>query len=123
MVMFARYSLVQNMKILDFLNGKPKDEQDAMMRLAGTTVGYVRKTVSSGKNFGALISVRIESVTEKAVMRWDLRPNDWWQIWPELIGHPDAPFIPLEVHSSDCLGGFQLTCVSNPDHRREVNHG
>ena len=121
--MFARYSLVQNMKILDFLNGKPKDEQDAMMRLAGTTVGYVRKTVSSGKNFGALISVRIESVTDKAVMRWDLRPNDWWQIWPELIGHPDAPPISSELQVAAISNGFQLCFPDQAQAVREVNHG
>ena len=25
-----------------------------------------------------------------AVMRWDLRPDDWHSIWPELIDHPCA---------------------------------
>lgn len=24
------------------------------------------------------------------VMRWDLRPNDWWKNWPELLAHPCA---------------------------------
>jgi len=24
------------------------------------------------------------------VMRWDLRPNDWWKIWPDLMAHPCA---------------------------------
>jgi hypothetical protein len=33
----------------------------------------------------------IEGETAKAVRRWDLRPSDWHLIWPELIGHPDAP--------------------------------
>lgn len=22
------------------------------------------------------------------VMRWDLRPDDWWEIWPDLLSHP-----------------------------------
>lgn len=25
-----------------------------------------------------------------AVMRWDLRPADWWDHWPELLAHPCA---------------------------------
>ncbi|KDB53919.1 hypothetical protein X805_04730 [Sphaerotilus natans subsp. natans DSM 6575] len=25
------------------------------------------------------------------VMRWALRPGDWWEIWPELMARPDAP--------------------------------
>lgn len=33
----------------------------------------------------------IEQATERAVMRWDLRPDDWHRIWPELIGAPGAP--------------------------------
>ena len=33
----------------------------------------------------------IEAATERAVMRWELRPNDWHRIWPELVGMPGAP--------------------------------
>lgn len=35
--------------------------------------------------------VPIERATEGAVMRWDLRPTDWWEIWPELTSRADAP--------------------------------
>lgn len=38
--------------------------------------------------------VPIEHATEGRVMRWDLRPDDWWEIWPELIERPGAPSIP-----------------------------
>ncbi|MDB5975187.1 MAG: hypothetical protein JWR07_1947 [Nevskia sp.] len=30
-------------------------------------------------------------------MRWDLRPNDWYLIWPELIGVEGAPSVPAIV--------------------------
>lgn len=33
----------------------------------------------------------IERSTKGAVMRWDLRPNDWQLIWPELSKRKDAP--------------------------------
>ncbi len=36
----------------------------------------------------------IERATDGAVRRWDLRPNDWWEIWPELIGADGAPAVP-----------------------------
>lgn len=39
--------------------------------------------------------VAIERETGNRVRRWDLRPNDWHLIWPELIGQPGAP--PVEV--------------------------
>lgn len=35
--------------------------------------------------------VDIERATGRQVMRWDLRPDDWHRIWPELIGQPGAP--------------------------------
>lgn len=35
----------------------------------------------------------IEQATSRAVMRWDLRPDDWHRIWPELIGTKGAPAI------------------------------
>lgn len=33
----------------------------------------------------------IEQATDRQVMRWDLRPDDWHRIWPELIGQAGAP--------------------------------
>lgn len=38
--------------------------------------------------------VAIEQATDSAVRRWDLRPSDWWLIWPELIDVEGAPAIP-----------------------------
>ena len=37
--------------------------------------------------------VSIEQATGGNVRRWDLRPSDWWLIWPELIGAEGAPSI------------------------------
>lgn len=42
----------------------------------------------------------IERLTGGAVMRWDLRPDDWWEIWPELRlrrGSPDVPEFAQQV--------------------------
>lgn len=41
--------------------------------------------------------VAIETATERAVMRWHLRPHDWHRIWPELIGAEGAPAIPQQA--------------------------
>lgn len=38
--------------------------------------------------------VAIEKATDGAVRRWDLYPDDWHRIWPELIGIEGAPQIP-----------------------------
>ena len=33
---------------------------------------------------GAMLAARVEHVTNGAVTRKELRPNDWHLIWPEL---------------------------------------
>lgn len=40
--------------------------------------------------------VAIEQATAGMVRRWDLRPDDWGAIWPELIGAEGAPTWPRE---------------------------
>jgi DNA-binding transcriptional regulator YdaS (Cro superfamily) len=42
---------------------------------------------------GPAYCVAIERATGKKVRRWDLRPDDWHRIWPELLDDPDAPKI------------------------------
>lgn len=49
--------------------------------------------------------VQIERVTLSAVMRWDLRPHDWYEIWPELVSHPNAPLVP-SISVSSTPGGL-----------------
>ncbi len=39
------------------------------------------------------LCVLIEAATARKVMRWDMRPDDWHRIWPELIGSDGAPNI------------------------------
>ena len=36
----------------------------------------------------------IEQATGGVVKRWDLRPDDWHRIWPELSGTEGAPKVP-----------------------------
>lgn len=40
--------------------------------------------------------VPIEQATAGAVRRWDLRPDDWHRIWPELVGVEGAPPVPAK---------------------------
>lgn len=35
--------------------------------------------------------VQIEQATNGVVRRWDLRPDDWHRIWPELVDAEGAP--------------------------------
>lgn len=29
--------------------------------------------------------------------RWEMFPDDWWQLWPELVGTEGAPAVPQEA--------------------------
>jgi hypothetical protein len=40
---------------------------------------------------GPRMCVVIEAVSGQKIRRWDLRPDDWHLIWPELIGTKGAP--------------------------------
>lgn len=72
-------------KLLAYLNSLSKDEQTAFAERCGTSVGYLRKAISKGQLLGASLCVAIEQDTKGAVTRKDIRPDDWAQIWPELI--------------------------------------
>lgn len=45
--------------------------------------------------------VAIEKATDGKVTRWDLRPGDWWRIWPELVDAPGAPPLPKEPATAE----------------------
>jgi len=68
---------------------------------AGTTFLHLRNVAFSGKSCGYELAVQLEAATDGAVRRWDLRPDDWHRIWPELIGADGAPDVPAEaVHDA-----------------------
>lgn len=43
---------------------------------------------------GPRMCVVIEAMSKRKVRRWDLHPEDWHEIWPELIGTKGAPRVP-----------------------------
>jgi DNA-binding transcriptional regulator YdaS (Cro superfamily) len=45
--------------------------------------------------------VAIERATENKVRRWDLRPDDWHRIWPELIGIEGAPAVDVRAEGEE----------------------
>lgn len=59
-------------------------------------LGISSPSVTNWRQRGVPIErcVQIERATGGAVMRWDLRPTDWRDIWPELADRTDAPAAP-----------------------------
>lgn len=43
---------------------------------------------------GPAFAVSIERASGGQVPRWETRPDDWYRIWPELIGSPGVPPVP-----------------------------
>jgi DNA-binding transcriptional regulator YdaS (Cro superfamily) len=39
----------------------------------------------------------IELASDGVIRRWHLRPQDWYLIWPELVGIDGAPGVPQTV--------------------------
>lgn len=62
------------------------DEQIAFAKSCGTTIGYIRKVLSSRGSlfFGPVICRKLEENSSGIVNRKDLRPHDWRDLWPEL---------------------------------------
>lgn len=58
-------------------------------------LGIPQESVSQWKNGIRAVPLErcssIEFATAGAVRRWDLRPDDWHRIWPELVGIDGAP--------------------------------
>ena len=73
---------------------KAADAAGGLTRIA-EACGASIQTVSNWRKRGVPIDqcAAIEKACARAVMRWDLRPDDWHRIWPELVGMPGAPVV------------------------------
>ena len=56
-------------------------------------MGESTQTVWNWRKRGVPIPrcAELEQATGGAVARWDMRPDDWHLIWPELVGAAGAP--------------------------------
>lgn len=57
-------------------------------------LGVPAETISQWRNGVRAVPIErcpdVERLTDGAVTRIDLRPDDWWRIWPELAAlHPE----------------------------------
>lgn len=85
-------------------------------KLAGV-LGVSAQAISNWKERGVPIDrcVAIEVAAQGTVKRWDLRPNDWFMHWPELVGTKGAPKVPS--------AGAAKKGSSNPDHIHGAANG
>ncbi|MDY0190685.1 MAG: YdaS family helix-turn-helix protein [Desulfuromonas sp.] len=50
-----------------------------------TSAGYLRQIGYGNKKASAELASRIEMITGGKISRKQLRPDDWFVIWPELV--------------------------------------
>ena len=84
------------MDLKTYLKSLPDDDAREVFALScDTTFGHMRNCMyPKGKQLSPASSVLVERLSGRRVMRWDLRPDDWHRIWPELIGKKGAPAVP-----------------------------
>ena len=81
-----------------YLKGLPDESARKAFALAcGTTIGHMRNAGYGLRKLDPATCVRVESMTRGTLRRWDLRPHDWHEIWPELVGTAGAPEKPVAV--------------------------
>ena len=74
---------------VDLLGG-----QAALASAIGVKQQNVWNWLNRGGNVPPEFCAAIERTTNGAARRWSLRPDDWYRIWPELIGADGAPSVP-----------------------------
>ncbi len=86
------------MDLKTYLKSLPDDDaREAFALACATTLGHMRNCMYvEGKQLAPAACVLAERNSGAKVMRWDLRPDDWHQIWPELIGRKGAPAVPKQ---------------------------
>lgn len=82
------------MDLKRFLEGAPRGTAAELARALSVHPVTVSQWASGIKAVSVERCVPVEEATEGIVRRWDLRPDDWHRIWPELIGVEGAPEVP-----------------------------
>lgn len=77
-------------KLKTFLFSLPMNERVAFADRCKTSWPFLRNVAYGYKTPGEKLCVAIERATGGAVTRRDLRPDDWREIWPELV-EQEAP--------------------------------
>lgn len=72
-------------KLKDFLLNKSLEQRIEFASRCGTTWPFLRNVAYGYRVLGEKACVRVESESMGEVSRKDLRPDDWHEIWPELI--------------------------------------
>ena len=71
-----------------------RGRQRQLARAVDLPDAYIWQIANGRRPAPPELCVLVERATDREVRRWDLRPDDWHRIWPELIGAEGAPDVP-----------------------------
>lgn len=71
------------MDLKTYLSPLSIEERDAFAKRCGTSRGHLQN-VSNGKTCGPQLATALERETGGQIRRQDMRPTDYWLIWPDL---------------------------------------
>lgn len=80
------------MRLIDYLSEHRGRAAD-LARATGLQYAFISQIANESRPAPLARCMAIETATDRAVMRWDLRPADWHLVWPELVGAEGAPAI------------------------------
>ena len=72
------------MNLKQYLHGLDIQEREKLAESCGSTLGHMRNVMYGYRPCSAELATAIERHTGRAVTRKDLRPDDWFDVWPEL---------------------------------------
>ena len=81
------------MKLSIYLKGMTPERRADFAVQSRTTLGHINNVQYGTRTASAALTRSIAQLTERQVAEWDLRPDDWHLIWPELIGSEGAPAV------------------------------
>lgn len=74
----------------------PEERRQLAEKVGVNPASLYQALTGRGTPFKPSECVRIERDSGFELRRWDLRPADWHENWPELIGAEGAPPVPTE---------------------------
>lgn len=85
---------ISEMDLYTYLRSIPSNDVVGLAERCQTTDKYLWKLARGAKRGlrpHPKLSALIERESNQMVRRWESNPEEWMQIWPELVGSPDAP--------------------------------
>lgn len=78
------------MELSEYLNAE-RGRAKRMAARVGMSASFLSQIARRERPCPAEFGAAIEAASDYQVRRWELRPDDWRRIWPELDGAPGAP--------------------------------